>query len=108
MRGADEEQIAGEARRGDRDARPLRLAFGELDAPVGLAVLRVETDQSLGVPDDELADAARLDDHRRRIADFLDRERLPLFLAGILVEGHDRAAFAADQSDDAVAFDQWM
>src|SRR5262249_53685350 len=35
-----------------------------------------------------------------------DRQRLPQLLAGVLVEGDDRAAVAADQADQLVAVDE--
>src|SRR5262249_38884582 len=59
-------------------------------------------------PDDELALAGRLVDHRRAVAQLgaAQRQRLPQLLAAVLVEGDHDAVLAADQADQPVAIEQ--
>src|SRR5262249_19003463 len=79
---ADEQDIAGESRGGDRRRGPggadvTRVLF----APVFLARLRIERVDRLAVPDDELALAASLENDRRGVPDLLGRQRAPQHVA---------------------------
>ena len=60
------------------------------------------------MPDDQLALAALGDDDRRTVAQLgpPQRQRLPDFLAAVLVEGDNNAVLAAHQADQAVAIQQ--
>ena len=100
----DEQPVAVQPRRRDGQAG----LDAELLRPVTLPVSGSSDTDRLGMPDDELALAARLVDHRRSVADFRlpSRQRPPQFLAGVLVEGHDDASLAADQADELVAVEQ--
>jgi hypothetical protein len=60
------------------------------------------------MPDDELARAGEVVDHRRRVARLARREVLPDLLASVLVEGDDRRALAAYQANEPIAVDERM
>src|SRR6185503_7894722 len=75
---------------------------------VNLSGLRIERIDRFGVPDDELALATELVDHRRTIARFLCAERAPEFLAAVLVQCHGHAPFPSDQADELLSVNQRM
>src|SRR5437016_5520976 len=60
------------------------------------------------MPHDQLAPAAKIENHGWTIARLLCAERAPEFPARFLVERHSHAPLAADQADKFPAVNQWM
>ena len=99
----EKESIALEHRRGNR-----QIGFDlERHRPVRRARFRIERDDGLGVPDDELPCSAGREDDRRAVPRILKAQRPPDFLARILVEGDDTGSVRpADQADQSLAVDE--
>src|SRR5207245_2576133 len=95
----DEQIITSLARRRDAQAG----ASGEWLRPVKLARFRIEAVDRLRVPDDKLALAAELINHRRRIARLWGRQCTPQLLAHLFVEGNHGAVLAADKANQLVS-----
>src|SRR5688572_25460689 len=60
------------------------------------------------MPDDELPRPAGLDDGRRTVAGLARAERLPDYLAAVLVERHRDASFTAGEADQFFPIQQRM
>ena len=80
---------------------------GERHLPQCFAVGRIEADDRLRVPDDQLPLAAEFEDDGSAVAGLGAIECAPQFFAGLFVEAHDhRAGRAAGQHDELIAVDE--
>ena len=93
-----------QARGGDGKAGTHAEGLG----PVEFASLGVNGVERARMPDDELPLAARLENHRRAIAEIRPGQRAPQHFAGHFVKRNGGAFFAAGEANEFVAIHQWM
>ena len=107
VKAGDKQPIALQPGHGNRHLRALRLALDRVRLrPEELARLRFQTIDGVRVPDDQLALAIDRVNDRRRVANLHGRQRPPDFLAGLLVESHDRAVGFRRPADEPFAVEQ--